>query len=111
LVHIRASGVNPLDIKIRAGKADHARQPLPAVLGLDMAGVVEEIGAGVFTLLPLLTGKYRAHHGSILAKAAALADSGKLRPLLSSQHFSTERLEDAYALVESGSLGKLVIDI
>jgi NADPH:quinone reductase-like Zn-dependent oxidoreductase len=47
LVRILASGVNPLDTKIRAGQAAHARQPLPAVLGLDMAGVVEEAGEGV----------------------------------------------------------------
>jgi NADPH2:quinone reductase len=47
LVRVRASGVNPLDTKIRAGQAAHARQPLPAVLGLDMAGVVEEVGEGV----------------------------------------------------------------
>src|ERR1700679_3067742 len=47
LVRIHASGVNPLDTKIRAGEAAHAKQPLPAVLGLDMAGVVEEGGAGV----------------------------------------------------------------
>ena len=47
LVRVHASGVNPLDTKIRAGKAEHARQPLPAILGLDMAGVVEEIGPGV----------------------------------------------------------------
>ena len=49
LVKIAASGVNPLDTKIRAGQAAHARQPLPAVLGLDMAGTVEEIGVGVTT--------------------------------------------------------------
>jgi NADPH2:quinone reductase len=47
LVRVRACSVNPLDLKIRAGKADHARQPLPAVLGLDMAGVVEEVGPDV----------------------------------------------------------------
>ena len=47
LVRIKASGVNPLDIKIRGGKAAHAKQPLPAVLGLDMAGIVEEIGPEV----------------------------------------------------------------
>ena len=39
LVKILASGVNPLDTKIRAGQAEHAKQPLPAVLGMDMAGV------------------------------------------------------------------------
>jgi len=47
LVRIRAAGLNPLDAKIRAGKAGHAQAQLPAVLGIDMAGVVEAIGAGV----------------------------------------------------------------
>jgi NADPH:quinone reductase len=47
LVRVMASGVNPLDTKVRTGKGDHAKQPLPAVLGMDLAGVVEEIGAGV----------------------------------------------------------------
>jgi len=47
LVRVHASGVNPLDTKIRAAKAAHAQQPLPAVLGIDMAGTVEELGTGV----------------------------------------------------------------
>jgi NADPH:quinone reductase len=47
LVRIVASGVNPLDTKIRTGNGGHAKQPLPAVLGMDLAGVVEEVGAGV----------------------------------------------------------------
>lgn len=49
LVRIKASGVNPLDTKIRAGEAGHARHPLPAVLGIDLAGVVEETGADIGT--------------------------------------------------------------
>ena len=51
-VRVRASGVNPLDTKIRAGQAAHAKQPLPAVLGLDMAGVVEAVGDGVTRFQP-----------------------------------------------------------
>lgn len=47
LVRIKASGVNPLDLKIKAGQAAHARHPLPAVLGIDLAGVVEAVGPGV----------------------------------------------------------------
>ena len=47
LVRIKASGLNPLDTKIRAGSAAHAKHPLPLVLGIDMAGVVEAIGQGV----------------------------------------------------------------
>jgi NADPH:quinone reductase-like Zn-dependent oxidoreductase len=231
LVGVCASGVNPLDTKIRAGKADHAKQPLPAVLGLDMAGVVEEVAkdvtsfrtgdevygmvggvgyvavqlakafgaevfatvsagkqhlvealgataidyralsteqyvglytegqgfdvvydtvggatldasfvavrrytghvvsclgwsthslaplslrgatySGVFTLMPLLTGFGQAHHGEILREAAALADGGKLKPLLNQQVFTPTDIAAAHALVESGSLGKVVID-
>src|SRR5215467_9863905 len=47
LLRIHAAGINPLDTKIRAGGATHARQPLPAVLGLDMSGTVEAAGRDV----------------------------------------------------------------
>jgi NADPH:quinone reductase len=52
LVRVEASGVNPLDTKIRAGRAAHARTALPAVLGLDLAGVVEQVGPGVSAFAP-----------------------------------------------------------
>ena len=47
LVQVLASGVNPLDSKIRTGSAAHAKHPLPAILGMDLAGVVRGVGAGV----------------------------------------------------------------
>jgi NADPH:quinone reductase len=47
LVRIAASGLNALDTKIRAGSAEHAKHPLPLVLGIDMAGTVEAIGEDV----------------------------------------------------------------
>ncbi|MUM35978.1 alcohol dehydrogenase catalytic domain-containing protein, partial [Mycolicibacterium sp. CBMA 361] len=47
LVRIRASGINPLDTKIRRGEAAHAAVVLPAVLGIDMAGTVEAVGPEV----------------------------------------------------------------
>lgn len=52
LVRIAASGVNPLDGKIRSGQAAHARQPLPAVLGMDLAGTIEASGEDVSDWLP-----------------------------------------------------------
>jgi NADPH2:quinone reductase len=67
--------------------------------------------SGVFTLMPLLTGLGQAHHGVILREAAALADGGKLRPLLNKQRFSSADIEAAHALVESGALGKVVVDL
>ena len=52
LVRIEASGTNPLDLKISAGQAAHAERTLPAVLGLDLAGVVEQVGEGVGEFAP-----------------------------------------------------------
>ena len=79
LVEIAASGVNPLDIKIRAGAAAHARQPLPAVLGMDLAGVVRAVGAGVerFRIgdeVYGLTGGVGGLQGSLAQYAAVDAD-------------------------------------
>jgi len=46
LVRVRAAGVNPVDTYIRAGQ--YARMPaLPFTPGVDGAGVIESIGAGV----------------------------------------------------------------
>lgn len=47
LVKIYASGVNPIDNKIRLGLSPYASPVLPAILGTDLAGVIEEIGEGV----------------------------------------------------------------
>jgi NADPH2:quinone reductase len=47
LVKIMASGINPLDLKIQSGQAAHAKTVLPAILGIDMAGIVEAVGKGV----------------------------------------------------------------
>ena len=67
--------------------------------------------SGVFTLLPLLTGEGRAHHGEILAQAATLAEQNKLKPLLNQRKFSVEEIEAAHAAVEAGSEGKVVVEI
>jgi NADPH:quinone reductase len=67
--------------------------------------------SGVFTLLPLITGDNRAHHGKILARATALVEERKLRPLLSDRKFSICDIDAAYAQVESGSLGKVVVEL
>jgi NADPH:quinone reductase-like Zn-dependent oxidoreductase len=67
--------------------------------------------SGVFTLLPLITGENRSHHGKILGKAAALAEAGKLSPILSEQHFSIKNIAASHALVESGASGKVVVEL
>lgn len=47
LVKVISSGLNPLDVKIRDGNAPHAQVNPPAILGVDMAGVVIETGEGI----------------------------------------------------------------
>lgn len=85
LVRIHASGVNPLDTKVRAGQAAHARQPLPSVLGMDLAGVVEAIGPGVTKFkrgdeVYGLAGGIGGLQGTLAEYAAVDADLLALKP-------------------------------
>jgi NADPH2:quinone reductase len=85
LVRIAASGVNPLDLKIRVGAAGHARHPLPAILGMDLAGAVEDVGAGVDGFRPGdavygLTGGVGGIQGSLADYAAVDARLLALKP-------------------------------
>jgi NADPH:quinone reductase-like Zn-dependent oxidoreductase len=67
---------------------------------------------GVFTLLPLLTGEGRAHHGEILAAGAGLVEAGKLRPVVDARRFTLDTVAEAYQLMRSGEArGKVVVDI
>ncbi|MDE5441143.1 zinc-binding dehydrogenase [Bradyrhizobium sp. CSA207] len=85
LVRVRASGVNPLDTKIHAGAAAHAHHPLPAILGLDLAGVVEQTGRAV-TRFRLgdevygMTGGVGGVQGSLAEFAAVDTDLLALKP-------------------------------
>ena len=47
LVRVLASSVNPVDYKVRAGFIPPIIPAFPAVLGCDVAGLVEGVGAGV----------------------------------------------------------------
>jgi NADPH2:quinone reductase len=67
--------------------------------------------SGVFTLIPLLTGRGRMHHGEILASVAELVSAGKLKPLVNERKFYTRELDAAYKLVENNPLGKVVVEM
>jgi NADPH:quinone reductase-like Zn-dependent oxidoreductase len=68
--------------------------------------------SGVFTLLPILTGEGRAHHGEILREATKLTETGRIVPRLDPRRFSLETIEQAHAAIESGTAaGKIVVDI
>lgn len=53
LVRVHAAGLNPVDFKIREGKLRVIqRYPLPAVMGNELAGVIEACGADVTRFAP-----------------------------------------------------------
>jgi NADPH2:quinone reductase len=89
LVRIMASGVNPLDLKIRSGDAEHARHPLPSILGIDMAGVVAAVAPDVTAFrigdeVYGMTGGVGGLQGSLAEFAAVDASLLALKPA----HFS-----------------------
>ena len=47
VIDVKASSVNPIDIKIRSGMVPLATPPFPAVLHGDVAGIVSEVGQGI----------------------------------------------------------------
>jgi NADPH:quinone reductase-like Zn-dependent oxidoreductase len=51
LLHVKASGVGPWDAWIRSGRSA-VSQPLPLILGSDVAGLVESVGSGVSQFRP-----------------------------------------------------------
>src|SRR6202012_5050037 len=91
LVKIEASGIYPLDLKIKAGQAAHAQAKLPAILGIDLAGVVEAVGEAV-TAFKLgdevygMTGGIAGIPGSLAEYAAVDADLLAIKPKNLSMH-------------------------
>jgi NADPH:quinone reductase-like Zn-dependent oxidoreductase len=90
-VRIHACGVNPWDTTIYAGTAPHARHPLPAILGLDLAGVIKAVGYGVERFRPGdevygMTGGVGGHPGSLAQFAAVDADLLAIKPANLSMH-------------------------
>jgi NADPH2:quinone reductase len=68
--------------------------------------------SGVFTLHPLLSGQFRAHHGEMLEQATRLVEAGKLTPRLDPRRFDLDSAESAYALIVGGTAeGKVVVDV
>jgi NADPH:quinone reductase-like Zn-dependent oxidoreductase len=68
--------------------------------------------SGVFTLLPMLTGRGRERHGRILRDVAALVDARKLTPRLDPRRFTLDDVTEAHAAVAAGATdGKVVVDV
>ncbi|MBO4223867.1 zinc-binding dehydrogenase, partial [Bradyrhizobium neotropicale] len=68
--------------------------------------------SGVFTLMPLLTGEGRRHHGEILRKAAQLVEAGELTPNISAERFTLKTVFEAYqAAADRRSRSKVAVDV
>ncbi len=79
LVRVEAGGVNPKDVLLRKGKFSRtlARDPLPRVSGLDMAGEVVAVGPGVsrFAIGDPVFGMTNRFSGGVHAELATLQES------------------------------------
>ena len=107
-------GGETLDASFRAVRAYHGHVVSCLGWGQHSLAPLSFRGAtysGVFTLLPLLTGKGLEHHGQILAQAAQLIDAGKLKPIMDERQFDLKTANAAYDLLANGAHGRLAIEI
>ncbi|MEB3102120.1 zinc-dependent alcohol dehydrogenase family protein [Ferviditalea candida] len=64
----------------------------------------------VLMLLTMIRNRDRQKHGDILARIAALADEGRIKPLIDERRFHITEAGEAHAYAESGrAVGKVVI--
>src|SRR5215469_2333487 len=77
LVRVAATSVNPFDLKLRSGQMkEFFPLTFPAILGVDVAGIVEAVGAGVQNFVPgdkVFTNATSTYAALCLVKAADLA--------------------------------------
>ena len=59
------------------------------------------------SLMPMLTGNRRAHHGDILKIATRLVEEGKLRPIVDPRHFTLDQAIEAHDAVQDRSANNI----
>ncbi len=65
----------------------------------------------VFMLIPMLHNYKRAEHNRILTKITNIVESGHLKPILDTNHYSLAEVGQAHARLSSGEgMGKVVIE-
>lgn len=72
VIAVKASAVNPVDYKVRDGRAEFLCPQFPAILHADCAGVVAEVGAGVTDFKP--GDEVYAFSSGLMGKPGALAE-------------------------------------
>ena len=65
----------------------------------------------VFMLLPMLTGKGRAHHGFVLNNISKWIDEGSIKPLIHKEKFAFAQVNEAHALFATNKhIGKIILE-
>ena len=64
----------------------------------------------VYMLIPLLSGINRPYHSEILSKIAKLVDKKQIRPLIDNKTFSFSQVAAAHNYLESGAVGKIILN-
>lgn len=104
-----------LDASFKAAKTYHGHVVSILGWGTHSIAPLSFRGAtysGVFTLLPLITGEHRAHHGEIMSEATAIIEAGKLKPIIDPTTYTFGNIEDAYKAVEEGKTkGKVIVNV
>lgn len=111
LVAVRAAGVNPVDWKIREGYlAEFLPLDLPAVLGQEVAGVVEEVGQDVegFSVHDEILGSVAPGSGGYAEYALVTAGTATKKPPQVS--FTDAAALPVAAGTASDAIGQLAVD-
>jgi NADPH:quinone reductase-like Zn-dependent oxidoreductase len=112
LIRIQAAAINPVDWKIRAGYLkDWIPLSFPAILGQDVAGVVESVGAGVKDFKAgdevyamLESGKGGGYAGYVAVKASIVAPKPKSLDMMKAAAIPLAGLTAWHGLREFGNL-------
>jgi NADPH:quinone reductase-like Zn-dependent oxidoreductase len=83
LIKVEVASVNPVDGKIRAGEFKRFHPHLPAILGRDVAGVIEAVGAAVkdFQVGDAVFGMLAYERGTYAEYAVALPNEIARKPV------------------------------
>ena len=66
----------------------------------------------VFMLIPMLHNYKREQHGHMLSEIAAIADQGKLKPVVDEEYYELKDIAKAHERLQSGqALGKVVVTV
>jgi NADPH:quinone reductase-like Zn-dependent oxidoreductase len=95
-VHIKAAGVNPVDLKSEAGQMKD-KTPLPKIAGFDFSGRVEELGEGVteYAVGDDVFGRTLSAHAGSYAEFTVVAPSDVARKPRTLDHVHAAALPTA----------------